>query len=189
MKQRPALKITSRTSSVTNSFVQAIMPPFESSGDEQREALLHLGMTPEDLHCVYCGATTTDWDHLRPLVKKKRPTGYISEIRNLVPSCGPCNQSKGASDWRAWMMGKAVGSPKTKNVVDIQERMSRLARFEEWGGVHAIPFEELISKITWDEYWRQLEVILDAMRAAQEKAIVVRKDIMRAIAERRATCN
>jgi hypothetical protein len=187
MKQRTALKITSRTSSVTNSFVQAIMPPFELSQDEQCEALLHLGMTPEDLHCVYCGAATTDWDHLRPLVKKKRPTGYISETRNLVPSCGPCNQSKGASDWRAWMIGKALGSPTTKNVVDIQERMLRLARFEEWGGVHPIPFEELISKIVWDEYWAQLEVILDAMRVAQEKADVVRIGITRAIAELRAT--
>jgi 5-methylcytosine-specific restriction endonuclease McrA len=111
MKQRPPLKITSRTSSITNSFVQAIIPAVAFSADEQREALAHLGMTPDDLHCAYCGAVTTDWDHLRPLVKKKRPTGYISEIRNLVPSCGPCNQSKGASDWRVWMTGKAPGSP------------------------------------------------------------------------------
>ena len=42
-------------------------------------------------------------DHLRPLVKDKEPTGYISEIHNLVPSCGKCNQSKGNKEWKAWM--------------------------------------------------------------------------------------
>ncbi len=133
MKQRAPLKITSRTSSITNSLVQAIIPTVESTADEQREALAHLAMTLDDLHCVYCGAATTDWDHLRPLVKNKRPTGYVSEIRNLVPSCGPCNQSKGASDWRAWMTGKARGSPATRSVAGIQERMDRLKQFETWG--------------------------------------------------------
>jgi hypothetical protein len=183
MKQRPPLKITGRTSSITNSFVQAIIPTVAFSEDEQREALAHLGMTLDDLHCVYCGAATTDWDHLRPLVKKKRPTGYISEIRNLVPSCGPCNQSKGASEWRTWMTGKARGSPTTRNVAGMQERMERLARFEEWGNVRPIAFEELMSKTAWDEYWAQLDVVLDAMRVAQEKAATVREGIMSAIAK------
>jgi hypothetical protein len=31
------------------------------------------------------------------LVEEKEPIGYISEIRNLVPVCGKCNQSKGNS--------------------------------------------------------------------------------------------
>jgi hypothetical protein len=181
MKQRPPLKITGRTSSITNSFVQAIIPTVAFSEDEQQEALAYLGMTLDNLHCVYCGATTTDWDHLRPLVKKKRPTGYISEIRNLVPSCGPCNQSKGASDWREWMMGKARGSPTTRNVTDVHERMARLSRFEAWGNVRPIAFEGLISKTVWDEYWAQLDAVLDAMRIAQEKAAIVRDGIMGAI--------
>jgi hypothetical protein len=182
MKQRPALKITSRTSSITNSFVQAIIPTVAFSADEQREALAHLAMTPDNLHCVYCGAATTDWDHLRPLVKRKRPTGYISEIRNLVPSCGPCNQSKGASDWRAWMTGKAQGSPMTRKVAGIQERMARLTQFEAWGSVRPIAFEGLISKAAWDAYWAQLDVVLESMRVAQEKAARLREEIITAIA-------
>jgi len=138
-------------------------------------------MTLDNLHCLYCGTTTTDWDHLRPLVKKKRPTGYISEIRNLVPSCGPCNQSKGASDWREWMTGKARGSPTTRNVTDVHERIGRLSRFEAWGNVRPIAFEGLISKAVWDEYWSQLDAVLGAMRIAQEKAAIVRDSIMGAI--------
>jgi len=54
--------------------------------------------------------------------QEQRPTGYISEIRNLVSSCGPCNQSKGARDWRAWMTGKARHG--------ILTRIARLELFE-----------------------------------------------------------
>ena len=54
----------------------------------------------EGARCAYCGDKASDWDHLRPLVVKRRPTGFISEIANLVPACGKCNQSKGNSPWR-----------------------------------------------------------------------------------------
>jgi len=127
MKLRTLLKITSRTSSVTNGFVQAIIPSIEPREGERAEALVILGMTPGRITCSYCGAKATDWDHLRPLVRNKRPSGYVNEIRNLAPSCGPCNQSKSGADWRAWIEGSAKGSPRTKVVTDIAERLARLA--------------------------------------------------------------
>jgi hypothetical protein len=93
MKFRQLLKITSRTSTITNCFVQAIIPHLKPSETEIEEAIRVLGMDPAAPLCVYCDSPATDWDHLRPLVYGKRPSGYISEIRNLVPCCGPCNQS------------------------------------------------------------------------------------------------
>ncbi len=132
MKIRRPLTITSRTSSITNSFVQAIVPRFEPSLEELTQALSFFGMTLESTACVYCGAKTTDLDHLRPLVQSKRPTGYVHEIGNLVPACGPCNQSKGGQDWRQWMQGNARGSPTTKGVNNIIERINQLERFENW---------------------------------------------------------
>src|SRR5438128_9847091 len=101
MKFRKTLKITSRTSSVANGFVQAIIPCIEPTDAQKNEALAILQIDPNRLECAYCGAPATDWDHLRPLVKGKRSTGYCNEIRNLVPACGPCNQSKSGQDWRA----------------------------------------------------------------------------------------
>jgi endonuclease I len=124
MKLRTPLKITSRTSSITNSFVQAIIPTVSCSEEDRAEALAKLGMTIENLSCVYCGSQTTDWDHLRPLFQNSRPTGYNSEAKNLVPSCGPCNQSKGAADWKVWMMGNARGSPTTRGVEDVADRVA-----------------------------------------------------------------
>src|SRR5262245_49836790 len=111
MKLRKPLTITSRTSSITNCFVQSIIPSIPATDGELDEALAILGMARDRITCAYCGATATDWDHLRPLVKNRRPTGYLDEVRNRVPSCNRCNQSKSGTEWRAWILGNAMGSP------------------------------------------------------------------------------
>src|SRR3990172_9956740 len=103
--------MVSRKSTITNAFVSAIIPLIPPSHDEIDEALRILGMEPLNVRCAYCGDKATEWDHLRPLVLKRRPTGFVSEIANLVPSCGKCNQSKGNTPWRDWMLGKATLSP------------------------------------------------------------------------------
>src|SRR4029079_1963460 len=46
--------------------------------------------------------------------------------RILVPSCAPCNQSKGGRDWKAWVLGKAKGSPTTRKIPDITQKNERL---------------------------------------------------------------
>src|SRR6478609_11845284 len=98
--------ITGRTSSITNSFINSIIPVVVPTRDEVKCALKILGME-ERVDCAYCGDPYTEWDHLRPLVVDKRPTGYISEIHNLVPACGKCNQSKGNKSWKAWIQSTA----------------------------------------------------------------------------------
>jgi hypothetical protein len=116
MKHRMPLKITSRTSSITNSFVQAIIPSMPATEEELNEGLAILGMASDKLSCVYCGDPATDWDHLRPLVRDRMPTGFIDDVHNRVPSCNRCNQSKSGADWRKWMEGNALGSPKRLGV-------------------------------------------------------------------------
>jgi hypothetical protein len=187
MAFRKPLKITSRTSSITNSFVQAIDPHIVPTPAEIDEALHVLGMTQDNRVCVYCGTPATDWDHLRPMVRGKRPTGFIDEIRNLVPSCGPCNQSKGASEWRKWMEGSARGSPKTRGVTDLQERTARLERFELWGNVQPLPLRELAGADQWDAHWANLAAIEQRMKEAQLHAAELRIAILNALDVRKAS--
>jgi len=108
---------------------------------------------------------TTDWDHLRPLVRNRRPTGFISEIKNLVPSCGLCNQSKGAADWKAWMTGKARGSPTTRGVKDVADRVCRLNRLLGKCQAGVIRGDGPAPDV-WCDYWDQLTTVMDAMCAA-----------------------
>ena len=185
MKIRQLLKITSRTSSVTNGFVQAIIPSIEPTHSEIVEALQILGMTVDARSCIYCGMAATDWDHLRPLVQHKRPTGYIHEIRNLVPSCGPCNQSKSGANWEAWMNSDARGSPRSKGVSDLEQRIDRLRRFVEWGNVKPLPLSELAGVEQWNAHWANLHTILQKMQEAQQHAVLVREAIHRALKVRK----
>ena len=120
------VKITGRTSTITNSFVNAIIPVVEPTDDEILSVLRVLDMDATDVRCAYCGDPSTEWDHLEPIVSEKRPTGYISEIANLVPACGKCNQSKSGRRWRDWIQGPAALSPKTRGIQDLQERIERL---------------------------------------------------------------
>lgn len=121
------VSIAGRISTITNSFVNGIIPVVEPSDEEVEGALRVLGISPDDVRCAYCGDPATEWDHLNPIVSGKRPTGFISEIHNLVPACGKCNQSKGGSEWREWITGPAPLSPASRGVPDLEERISRIA--------------------------------------------------------------
>jgi len=177
MKFRKPLKITSRTSSITNAFVQSIVPSIEPTKDEVDRALAILGMSRDEIVCAYCGATASDWDHLRPLVKDKRPTGYIDELANKVPACGKCNQSKSGQDWRGWMLGDARNSPKSRGIHDLRSRVDRLEAYEEWGQVRVIDLRAIIGDELWNAHWKRLEQITNLMHVAQQEAALIRAHV------------
>ena len=169
-----AVKITGRTSTITNSFVNAIIPVFQPTEAEVSEALTILGMSEGNVRCVYCGDPFTEWDHLRPLVRGMRPTGYVSEIANLVPACGKCNQSKGAQEWRTWIRGAARLCPTARSIPDIDSRMKRLEAYEEWRKPRIVKFESIAGADLWTEHWNNHERLLDLMRECQVVAERIR---------------
>lgn len=172
-----AVKITGRTSTVTNSFVNCLIPVVEPSEAEVLEALGILGMTPDDACCAYCGDGHTEWDHLRPIVRNKRPTGYVSEIANLVPCCGKCNQSKSGSDWRDWITGSAKLSPASRRIHDLAQRIERLEAFEKWRTPSSLDFRAAVGEDLWGQYWRRHKELMEAMRGCQLLADRVREAV------------
>ncbi len=183
MRFRKPLKITSRTSAASNSFVQAIIPSCEPPVGLRDEALAALGMCWDNIRCVYCGGEASDWDHLRPLVKNARPTGYLHEVRNLVPACGRCNQSKSGQDWRAWMMGGAKNSPASRGIQDLEEKAAALDRFAAWGDHRPVDLATLIEPQLWNGYWARLNEIKQKMHEAQSIAETIRIAIAKAPSE------
>lgn len=163
------VRITGRSSSITNSFVNGVIPVVPPTEDEVREALEILGML-DAIVCAYCGDTSTEWDHLRPLVDKQRPTGYISEIHNLVPACGKCNQSKGNKNWLAWMRSTARLSPAARGVADLEERIARLQEYEQRGRPTKIDFESADGAELWERHWAHHQKLLELMREADADA-------------------
>ncbi|MGA2061506.1 MAG: HNH endonuclease [Thermoguttaceae bacterium] len=178
--QMPSVQtMVSRKSSITNAFVNTIIPTIPPTNDEIAKSLTILGMEPDDVRCAYCGDKATEWDHLRPLVAKRRPTGFISEIANLVPACGKCNQSKGGSDWRKWMLSKARLSPTGRGIPNIIERIANLERYEQWRPPTKLDFESIIGRDQWEHYWSLCEAVIEELRKCQEYAVDLRDKIFK----------
>jgi hypothetical protein len=176
------VKITGRTSTITNSFVNSIIPVFMPTDEEVREALTVLGMLPNDVRCAYCGDRATEWDHLRPIVREQRPTGLVSEIANLVPACGKCNQSKSGYDWRDWIDGSARLSPRTRGVPNLIERIAKLEAFELWREPRRVDFEAAAGPDLWKRHWENHANLLDQMRRCQVVAEEIRVVVKQATA-------
>jgi hypothetical protein len=172
-----AMTITGRTSSITNAFVNAIVPAVPPTEGEVMEALKLLGLDPVDLRCAYCGDRASEWDHLMPLVRDKKPTGYITEIANLVPSCGKCNQSKGAAPWREWITGPAALSPATRKDPGLEARIAKLEEFERWRAKTRIDFSTAVPPELWNAHWANHDRLLAAMKEYQIHAIKVRQSV------------
>ena len=172
-----AKAISSRSSSITAAFVSSILPFVQPTDEEILHALRILAMEPDNVRCAYCGDKSTEWDHLRPIVTDQKPTGFISEIRNLVPACGKCNQSKGKSQWRQWMLGPAKLSPTTRKIIDLRERIERLELYEKWGNLTPIDFTVIVPSDLWQEHWSNMKRLHNEMKSAQEVALRVRKAI------------
>jgi len=174
----PAVQsMTSRKTSITNAFVSSIIPVIRPTAEEIAEALAVLGMTSETVSCVYCGDKCNAWDHLQPLVSNRRPTGYISEIANLVPACQPRNSSKGNSRWRDWMAGKASQSPSTRGVKDVQARITLLEAYEHWRRPSLIDFRAIVGDGAYEAYWNELDRIIKEMERSQAMANELRSKI------------
>lgn len=178
------VKIIGRTSSITNAFVNGIIPVIEPTDGEIDDALRTLGMDRESICCAYCGDTYTEWDHFRPLIVDKGPTGYISEIHNLVPACGKCNQSKGNKSWKKWMYSDATLSPKTKGIKDIDYRCRKLEEYEEKYEPIRLDFEDIVGSELWRTHWENHKKLLDLMKTCQEKSDEIKAKILRNVTER-----
>jgi hypothetical protein len=174
------VKINGRSSSITNSFINGIIPCIQPTDQEINEVLTLLGMN-DGIMCAYCGDRHTEWDHFRPLVQNKRPTGYISEIQNLVPACGKCNQSKGNSSWREWILSGAKLSPYTRGIKNITEIISRLDSFEKWSKPTKVEFDEIVDPETWEEHWRNCDRIHQLMRESQILSDKIKLEVQRQV--------
>jgi len=185
MTARP--KIIGRKSPLAAIFVQAIIPRVDDA-DTLAEALERFGI-PQD-KCAYCGGRRSDLDHFFAIVKNKRPSGYFHCARNLVPSCGKCNQSKGGLHWEEWMLGNAKHSPRTRRIRDLDERVKKLRRFEKWGKLKPVSeniLRDAVGDQRWEAYWQRIDKIGKIMLTAQREADCIRTILEEKFGEAKAT--
>lgn len=169
-KMPTPMKISGRTSTMTHAFITSIIPQIEPSEQEIVKCLSILEIDPDNLICAYCGDSASEWDHFRPLVSGKMPTGYISEIRNLVPACGKCNQSKGNKYWKDWMLSDAKLSPKSRKIQNLSYLITRLEKYEKWCDLSPLNFKEYIDIESWNKHWENRETLFSLLKEHQKLA-------------------
>lgn len=107
-------------------------------------------------------------DHVKPLVTCGLPTGYITEIRNLVPCCSACNSAKGAQDFRAWYKSeKNIKRLHSEGLTDteIDERFDIVSRY-----IDKIPapidYKTILGDNLWNEFLHRnaTELIFKSIR-------------------------
>jgi hypothetical protein len=183
MASRPT--IVGRGTSLAAAFVHAIIPR-RIEKDAQSELYNRFGIDAAE--CVYCDRVATDKDHFRAIVKDGKPSGYFHTTDNVVPSCGPCNQSKGGSDWLAWMTSiRAKGSPTKRAVPGTSLRIERLSKFAqgaETAHMSDADMRNAVGEDLWTAYWARLAAIKVQMAEAQKEAEKIRALLETAFARR-----
>jgi hypothetical protein len=118
-------------------------------------------------------------------VRDLRPTGYITEIANLVPACGKCNQSKSGSDWRGWITGSAAQSPsRTLDKASLDGKIHCLESFEKWREPTRIDYETVLGAERWRQHMSHLRTVLDILETAEKDALHLRNDVEQWLAKR-----
>jgi hypothetical protein len=167
-------KLTARTSTLTSLFFMTLTPYIEPSAEEVDEALSVLGMERGQCVCAYCGDTKSEWDHFRAIVENRQPTGYITEIHNLVPACGKCNQSRGNKPWREWMVSAALHSPKSRGKLDIERRMTHLEAYERWSTPIRLDYGALAGDHQWAQHLKNRDQVIEWLKNAERLAGAIR---------------
>lgn len=142
-----------RISTINNAYATSITPCIRPDNkNEIDQYYKELGV--EKNQCAYCLGEGNGMDHLKPLVEGGMPSGYITDIHNLVPCCSKCNSSKGSKSFKDWYMSdknkkrlKGLGLDAKK----IDERYKKICDFED-KIPGPIDYEKIVGKKKWEEY-------------------------------------
>lgn len=173
--------IGARASAMRSAFVRSLIPNVLPSELELANAFSLLKLDADDLRCVYCGNTSTEWDHFFPVMREGQPTGYLTRIQNLVPACGKCNQSKGNRYWKDWMTSTAPLSPTTRGVTKLNQKIKRLQSFEAWGAEAMVDFETVLGSDAMKRHNDYLKQILGLMTEAETHSKALRSALLDAL--------
>lgn len=146
-----------RSSTISNAFVIGITPYIRPDDSELEAYYSALGI--QEGQCAYCLGDGNGRDHLKPLVINGMPSGYITDIHNLVPCCQKCNSSKGSKDFKTWYKSKAnIKRLKQAGLSDqtIEERYNKICEYEKLVP-EPLNYEALVGKELWNEYKARLE--------------------------------
>lgn len=156
-----------RSSTISNAFAISVTPFIRPSNEELEEYYRLLDI--EEGQCAYCLGFGNGKDHLKPLVSNGMPTGYITDIHNLVPCCQRCNSSKGSKQFQNWYksqenLARLRGLGLSDEI--IERRYTIISEYEK--KVPApIDYEAIVGHELWEEYKKRRIKLLQELNENQ----------------------
>lgn len=172
-----------RSSTISNAFAISITPYIVPTDDQV--ANLYTELDIQEGQCAYCLGDGNGRDHLKPLVKNGMPTGYITDINNLVPCCQACNSSKGAKDFRIWyVLPENVKRLKRRGLTDaqIKHRFDVISEYESKIS-SPIDYEAIVGHDLWEEYNARRIALIRQLNENQRFCDTLQSLILKAINE------
>lgn len=115
---------------------------------EKQQVLKFFQMSEPE--CVFCGSREVGrWDHLVAI-----KCGGETVVGNIVPSCATCDDSKRDLPYEEWMVHSAQGSPTSRGVVDVAERLQRIQAYVRRAGYKVRPLEQRLDEVEIDRLAR-----------------------------------
>ena len=169
--------LKSRSSTIDNAFVISITPWKKPTDAEFQEMLSKLEL--DEQQCGYCLSGSSSADHFFPLVANKNPTGYITEISNLVPCCGSCNSSKGGKHWKSWYLSIETHDRLINSGVTEEKYKQRLKILESYEKIERtkLNYEKIVGKEKWQEYLNRKQKMNDLLKEDQSFCDELLKEI------------
>lgn len=157
-----------RSSTISNAFTIAITPYIYPSKEEIDGFYRKLQITKGQ--CAYCLGKANAMDHIKPLVTNGLPTGYITEIHNLVPCCSACNSSKGKKEFVDWYKSdnnkeRLMDEGLTED--DIEKRYEIILEYIKEIG-EPINYSEILGSDLWKEFLERKQAMLDSLKDNQK---------------------
>lgn len=92
--------------------------------------------------CIYCESETFErWDHVVSVY-----AGGATVLGNMAPACQPCDDSKGAKDYKEWLIGSARRNPAKGNSVLRAKIIQRVQAYQQH--FQFVPPADFISALT-----------------------------------------
>ncbi len=122
----------------------------------------------KESQCAYClreGQAKTA-DHFKPVVNGTMPTGYVTDITNLVPCCKDCNSKKAGKefdDWfdenNQWLIDK-LGN---KNKINERKNIILEAMRPNW-----LDYKQILGRKGWHKYTTTRKKLERALARSQK---------------------
>ena len=171
--------LSSRSSTISNAFAISVTPCIKPDESELEGYYEALGI--KEGQCAYCVVGDGNGrDHLKPLVKDGMPTGYITDIRNLVPCCQKCNSSKGSKSFEEWYKSddnlkrlRSLGL----NQDEIEKRYTIIKEYESKIG-QPLDYEKIVGTDKWNEYKKRRKALIEALNDNQKFCDMLLKTVL-----------